>query len=513
MSVQITFGARTLPREAVEERARRAAAAFRALGVGAGDVVAIILRNDFAFLETTVAAGYLGAYVTPVNWHATADEADYILHDCQPKAVVIHSDLVEGLRGAFPAGVPVLVVATPPDIRAAYGVAPDDPPAPDGARDWSAVVEAAVPLEPEAIESPGAMIYTSGTTGRPKGVRRRPPTPHEATEAGRMIAILFGNAGIDPADITALAAAPMYHSTPNAFVPHFYRLGANVIVHSRFDAEAMLAEIEASKVTHVLAVPTMFVRLLKLPQEVRDRYDVSSLRFVMHGAAPCPPEVKRAMIEWWGPVIWEHYGGTETSAITICDSAEWLAHPGTVGRAFEGAVLRILDDAGRPLPAGEIGEVACWRPTTSQFTYNGDDDKRARADRDGLVSLGDKGYLDADGFLHLSGRASDIVISGGVNIYPAEIEAELIRMPGVADCAVFGIPDEEFGEALCAHVQPHAGAQIEGEAVRGYLRGKVSGYKVPRVVVVSDTLPREDSGKIFKRKLREPYWAEAGRSI
>jgi long-chain acyl-CoA synthetase len=513
MSSWVKFGARVHPREGVEDRARRAANAFAALGIGAGDVVAVLMRNDFPFLEATIAAGYLGAYVTPVNWHATADEAGYVLGDCRPKAIVIHSDLVASVLSALPAGVPLLVVRTPEEIRAAYGVPAEEAALPAGATWWDHFVASAGPLEPSAIEPPGAMIYTSGTTGRPKGVRRQPPTAYEAQETAKMVARLFGSTGWDPAQVTALAAAPLYHSTPNGWVPHFYRAGAKVIVHVRFDAEAMLAEIAASKVTHLLAVPTMFVRLLKLPEAVRAKYDVSSLRFVMHGAAPCPPEVKKAMIAWWGPVIWEHYGGTETSAITLCDSQEWLDHPGTVGRAYDGAVLKILDEAGAELPVGAVGEVACWRPSTAQFTYHGDDAKRAKADRDGLVSLGDVGFLDADGFLYLSGRASDMVISGGVNIYPAEIEAELIRMPGVADCAVFGIPDDEFGEALCAYVQPQAGASVEPEAVKAFLRGKVSGYKVPRLVEISDSLPREDSGKIFKRKLREPYWVAAGRAI
>jgi long-chain acyl-CoA synthetase len=358
------------------------------------------------------------------------------------------------------------------------------------------------------------MIYTSGTTGRPKGVRRAPTTDAQAEASERNIAVIFGLGLAErPADITCLLAGPLYHSTPNAFSLRFFAMGARLVIEPRFDAEGLLRRIEQEKVTHLLAVPTMFVRLLRLPAEVRARYDLSSLRFVMHGAAPCPVHVKRAMIDWWGPIIHEHYGGTETGAVTYCDSNDWLAHPGTVGRALPGSDVRIIADDGSDAATGGTGEIICWNRNTPDFTYHGDDDKRRRADRQGLLTLGDVGYLDRDGFLYLCGRANDMVISGGVNIYPAEIEAELHKMDGVADCAVFGIPDEEFGEKLCAVVQPAPGADLTPAQVQAHLRALVAGYKVPRQVEFRSDLPREDSGKIFKRKLREPYWENAGRRI
>eukprot|EP01036_Dinobryon_divergens_P052639 gene52639-70372_t len=260
-------------------------------------------------------------------------------------------------------------------------------------------------------------------------------------------------------------------------------------------------------------VPTMFVRLLRLPDDVKARYDVSSLRFVSHGAAPCAPAVKRQMIEWWGPVINEYYGATETGVVVWHGSEDALRKPGTVGRAVPGATVRVVDDQGRDVAMGEVGEIYVRGPHLADFTYNNDDAKRREVALGQLVTVGDIGYVDADGFLFLCDRKRDMIISGGVNIYPAEIEGVLIQMPGVRDCAVFGIPDEEFGEQICAYVEPVAGAGLNVTSVRAYLAEHLARYKVPRVVEFIAALPREDSGKIFKRKLRAPYWEKAGRSI
>jgi long-chain acyl-CoA synthetase len=313
--------------------------------------------------------------------------------------------------------------------------------------------------------------------------------------------------------VRALLPGPLYHSAPNSFGLRAGKLGGVLVLMPRFDPEQFLRLVESERIDTIFMVPTMFIRLLKLPATVREKYDVSSLRHIIHAAAPCPADVKRAMIDWWGPIIHEHYGGTETGAVTYCDSNDWLAHPGTVGRALPGSDVRIIADDGSDAATGGTGEIICWNRNTPDFTYHGDDDKRRRADRQGLLTLGDVGYLDRDGFLYLCGRANDMVISGGVNIYPAEIEAELHKMDGVADCAVFGIPDEEFGEKLCAVVQPAPGADLTPAQVQAHLRALVAGYKVPRQVEFRSDLPREDSGKIFKRKLREPYWENAGRRI
>jgi long-chain acyl-CoA synthetase len=305
----------------------------------------------------------------------------------------------------------------------------------------------------------------------------------------------------------------MYHTAPNVYALAAATRGMDMTIMPRFDAEEFLRIVERERVSVVQMVPTHFVRLLALPEQVRARYDLSSLRWIVHAAAPCPPDVKRAMIDWLGPIVAEYYGGTETGPVVFCTSQEWLSHPGTVGRALERAVIEIVDEQGRKVPTGESGEVYMWLDAWPDFTYAGDEEKRRAVERNGLVTCGDIGYLDADGYLYLNDRRSDMVISGGVNIYPAEIEACLQSLPGVRDCAVFGIPDDEFGEALAAHVELDAGARLDAEDVRAHVRANLAAYKTPRVVEFSDSLPREDSGKIFKRRLREPYWAGRERAI
>lgn len=510
-------GDRQITHEELANRQARAAAAFASLGIGTADAVAVMLRNDFAFLEASGAIGQLGGYSVPVNWHYTEDEADYLFNNCGAKAIVVHADILAGIRGAVPKGVPVFVVPTPPEIAAAYSVPPERTQVQPGDTDWNQWIAGFEPRPVEVTNPPGAMIYTSGTTGRPKGVRRKPPTPEQAAASLQQVAGAFGllNAIVNPGSekIVTIIPGPMYHSAPNGYSGLAVRAGADIILQPRFDAEDMLRLIDRHKVTHIQMVPTMFVRMLKLPDDVKAKYDVSSLRYVVHAAAPCPPHVKRAMIEWWGPIINEYYGSTETSAVTFCTAEEWLAHPGTVGRASRNVSIRILDDEGRDVKQGEPGELYARLTTGGDFTYHGDDTKRAKAEKEGLISVGDIAYQDEDGFVFLCDRRNNMVISGGVNIYPAEIENELLKVPGVADGVVFGIPDEDFGEVLCAIIQPAPGAQIDASFVRTELAKHLARYKVPKTIELQPELPREDSGKVFKRKLREPYWANAGRSI
>jgi long-chain acyl-CoA synthetase len=286
-----------------------------------------------------------------------------------------------------------------------------------------------------------------------------------------------------------------------------------MVLQPRFDAEELLRLIEEHRITHLHMVPTMFVRLLKLPDAVKRKYDVSSLKFVAHGAAPCSSAVKKQMIEWWGPVINEYYGGTETGATVFHTAAEALKKPGTIGRPIDGVVLKVLDPEGRELGPNEVGELYMRVVGMTDFTYHGLDDKRREVERHGLITVGDIGYVDEDGYVYLCDRARDMVISGGVNIYPAEIESVLITLPGVKDCAVFGIPDDEYGEALCAHIELQDGARLSDEDVRRFLRPHIAKYKVPKIIEFRAELPREDSGKIYKRKLRAPYWENVGRQI
>jgi long-chain acyl-CoA synthetase len=510
---EIVSGERRIDSEELQLRAARAASALKSLGVGQGSGVALCLRNDIEFFEVSLGAGALGAFAIPINWHCSPDEVRYILEDSGAKVLVIHADLLARARASLPDDVAVVVVRTSPAVRQAYGI--DEAAAtPAGDLEWSEWITAFEPHAAPAREMTQAIIYTSGTTGRPKGVRRPPFTPDQQAAVVRMLAIDFGLAYFDdPGDIVTAVIGPIYHSAPNAHAIFSLRAGANVVFMPRFDPEDLLRLIERERITHLNMVPIMFSRLLKLPEEIRLRYDVSSLRFVAHAAAPCPPDVKRAMIDWWGPVINEYYGATECGNVTFCTAEEWLSHPGTVGRPIEGVELRILDDSGSALPPGEIGEIAAAYVGLHEFTYHGDEEKRRSIDRDGLIAPGDVGYVDEEGYLFICDRKVDMVISGGVNIYPAEIESVLHEMPEIADCAVFGIPDDDYGESLCAVIEPRLGQELAPETVQAFLRDRVAGYKVPRRVEFREALPREDSGKIFKRKLREPFWEGAGRTI
>ncbi len=510
MSGVIISGARTATIESVQIRAARAASGLEALGIGPTDTVALFLRNDIAAFEAAGAAALIGAYAVPINWHLAAEEAGYILNDCQARVLIVHADMLPRIEDAIPQGVTVLVVETPPELAATYGVPEEACSVPSGFVDWSRWLSAFQPAQPRALPSPGAMIYTSGTTGRPKGVRR---LPVDESQMEQLYAPVLAAFGIRPG-IRCIIPAPLYHSAPNTYAALAARVGAEAIVlMPRFEPEELLALIERHRITHIQVVPTMFIRLLKLPEEVRNRYDVSSLQFVVHAAAPCPADVKARMIEWWGPVISEYYGSTEIGTVVFCNSEEALAHPGTVGRALPGVQVRVLDENGNDAPVNTPGDVYARIMAGTDFTYHGDDSKRRAAEKHGLISVGDIGYLDGEGFLYLCDRRNDMVISGGVNIYPAEIEAALIGMPEIADCAVFGIPDEEMGEALCACVQPAFDAPEDEGAIRVYLKAHIAGYKIPKRIVFLPELPREDSGKIFKRKLRAPYWEGVNRKI
>jgi long-chain acyl-CoA synthetase len=507
----VISGARDVPMAALNDRVQRAAGGFAQAGVGPGDAVALFLRNDIAFFEASLAAGVLGAYSTPVNWHYNAEEANYIFENSDAKAIVVHADMLSGIEAGLPEGIAVFVVPTPPEVQEAYGIDPNVCAVAEGWTDWNAWVDGNDPLPPSDTLAPGSMIYTSGTTGRPKGVRREAPTPEQLAARMDTIGMAMGlKRGDEPRTVVT---GPMYHSAPNAYGWLALQLGGSVVLQPRFDPEELLAMIEKYKITHMHMVPTMFVRLLKLPDPVKSKYDLSSLQFVVHAAAPCPPDIKQGMIDWWGPVINEYYGSTEVGPVTFCTSEGWLKHPGTVGTRVANVDLRILDENGKDVAQGEPGEIYCLNTGFGKFTYHKDEKKRQESEYEGLVSVGDIGYLTEDGYLFLCDRKNDMVISGGVNIYPAEIEAALHNLPGVHDCAVFGIPDEEFGEKLCAVIEPEAGANLSADDVRAFAREHLAGYMVPRVVEFQTGLPREDSGKIFKRKLRAPYWEDAGRQI
>ncbi|WP_027528235.1 acyl-CoA synthetase [Bradyrhizobium sp. Ec3.3] len=505
----LASGERRRSNAAVADRANRIASGLAKFGVRQGDCVCMLMRNDIAFLEAAYAAMRLGAYGVPINWHFKPDEINYILQDSGTRVLIAHADMLHSLREAIPEGVIVLSVPTPPEILNTYKIDPGHPATPDFAIDFEAWLAQFQPYDGPVVPQPMNMIYTSGTTGHPKGVRRHAPTPEQQAAGERMRAMIYG---LKPGS-RALLPGPLYHSAPNSFGIRAGRLGGALVLMPRFEPEEFLALIERFSIDTIFMVPTMFIRLMKLPEAVREKYDVFSLRHVIHAAAPCPPDVKRAMIEWWGPVIHEFYGSTESGAVTFATSEDALKKPGTVGKISPGAELRFIGEDGRVLDVGEIGEIYSRMRESTDFTYHNKPDKRTEIDRDGFITSGDVGYIDADGYVFICDRKRDMVISGGVNIYPAEIEAVLHAIPGVHDCAVFGIPDAEFGEALMAVVEPQAGVILDEVSIRASLKAHLADYKVPKHVEIRAQLPREDSGKIFKRRLRDPYWEQAGRKI
>ncbi len=483
-------GERTLGAGELRERGRRLAGWLDAAGVCARDRVAYLLDNCIAVFEIGVACQLLGAFPVPINYHASSEEARYVLEDSAARAFVTsmgHAGRIAPAARGLEAldGRRLLVGGTLDDFA-----------------DYQAALAAAKPFEAQARPAPGVVIYTSGTTGRPKGVMRGPASPERAlrfVQTFRDVCKL----GEEPVH---LVTGPLYHSAPSTFARISLLLGGRVVILPRFDPEAVLRAIDAYRVTHVHLVPTMMRRLLSLPEASRRRYRLDSLRAVQHAAAPCPEETKRAMIDWWGPIVDEYFGSTEAGICTYISAPEALVRPGSVGRAIAGVLVRILDEEGRELGPGRVGDVCVGSDASRGFDYHGASGKLTEATRGELFATGDMGYLDDEGYLYLVDRRADLVISGGVNIYPAEIEAALMTHPAVRDCAVFGIPDDEWGERLHAVVELEQAAEASEAALSAHLSDKVARYKLPRSIEFVAELPREPSGKIFKRKLREPFW-------
>jgi long-chain acyl-CoA synthetase len=491
----VVIGTQRVAQQALLDQGSRAATALDRIGVREGDAIALLIRNDVCYFEVLQAAALLGAYVVPLNWHSTADEISYILSDCAPRALIGHSDLIDKAARAIPDDLPTFVVDGPVADEASRTALPSQ------ARDWLAFRDAAAQWTQPARAPRGTMIYTSGTTGHPKGVRRAPMTPEQV---GKNAALLREIYGIEDG-MRAFVCGPLYHASPGAFARQAFQHADLTVLQQSFDPEDLLRVIADQRITHLTMVPTMFVRLLRLSDMIRSSYDLSSIRWVTHTGAACPPDVKRRMIDWWGPVIHETYGATETGPAVGCNTPEWLAHPGTVGRPMAGTEIRIYDEKADEVAPGGIGEIYLRTAAYSDFTYHDRPDQRAQVDRNGLVTCGDVGYLDADGFLYISDRKRDMVISGGVNIYPAEIENILVDCPGVRDRAVFGVPDEEFGESLIAAIEAEPEARPAPADVKAFLEQRLARFKVPKRFVFLDALPREASGKIFKRKLRDRY--------
>jgi long-chain acyl-CoA synthetase len=483
-------------------RVDRLAGALRGLGLTAGDAIAIHSGNRREYFELMTAAAHVGLRFVMVNWHWTADELAYILSDSGTRAVFSED--------AF-AGTAVAAARTAgTEFRVGIGDVPGFTPyeeflagGPDG--------------EPAGQVLGWPMFYTSGTTGRPKGVRRKLMGTGAPLEGFKATIALTGELLRAPADGRTLLVGPVYHSAQWLWSHGLLCGGRSVVMRRAFDPEETLRLIEEYRITNVHLVPTQFVRLLRLGEATRRRHDLSSLTAVWHGAAPCPPEIKRRMIEWFGPVVYEYYGSTESAVNTVVTSQEWLERPGTVGRPLPMSELHVLRDDGTPAEVGEPGQLWFRYADGDDVEYWGAPDKTASMHgHAGLFTTGDIGRLDEDGYLFLSGRTIDMIISGGVNIYPAEIEGVLITHPAVRDVAVFGVPDEEYGEQVKAVVEPedgHEPSDALAEELIAHCRRTLAGYKAPRTVDFADALPRTPTGKLYKRLLREPYWHDRPTSI
>jgi long-chain acyl-CoA synthetase len=507
--IDFISGDRQIGQNDFEVHVRSVAAALARLGVGEEDAVLILLRNDIEFLEASQAVTYLGGCVVALNWHGTPDDMLYIANDCGARAVIAHADLLH-LIDKLPL-MPVISVPVADHVSKEYGAAAQVDGHPNVTEWQDLLATAPIELPPKVAREP--IIYTSGTTGKPKGVRRFPMTaPGAAEQMRKALGSAFGLKD----GMRTLVLSPFYHAGPASYLRAAMatmKTGGLVVIHPRFDPEKTLQAIQAHRIDRLWMVPTMFVTLLKLPEEVRRKYDVSSLKHVIHTAAPCPVDVKKRMIEWFGPVIYEFYGSTEVGPVTVAGPQDALDRPGTVGRVTEDSRIVILDDAGEAMPAGEIGEIAAKNRFFPEFTYWNREPERRALDRGEFVATGDIGYFDGDGFLFLCDRKSHMIISGGVNIYPAEIESIALEHPKIKDCAAFGIPDEKFGEAIALMVEKAPNADLSEAEVSSFLKGRVASYKMPKLIQFHASLPREDSGKIFKRLLRRPFWEQTGRNI
>jgi long-chain acyl-CoA synthetase len=495
----------------LNRRVDRLVNALRQRGLAEGDTVAMMAGNQREALEVALACMHGGWLLVPVNWHWVAAELAHVLGDADAAALVVDqrwADVaVEADRLAADGEGPV------GRVRVAISDAP-----PDGFEAYEEMLGAADASEPADQVRGGVMFYTSGTTGHPKGVRGGLAGVGGPPEIWQfVVGALAETMEPAPKSPVQLVCGPSYHSAQWVFAVVPLLLGATVVLQHRFEADQVLAAIDEHAVTNTHLVPAQFVRLLRLPDAVRSSFSGASLHRVHHGAAPCAPDVKRQMIEWWGPIINEYYGGTEGGFITLITSEEWMERPTSVGRAMPTIEVLVVDGDGRRLPAGQTGDLYFRNLLGIDFEYHNAGEKTEAAHLEpGVGTLGDVGHLDEDGYLHLSDRRIDMIISGGVNIYPAEIEGVLTAHPAVVDAAVFGIPDEEMGEKVMAVVvpaDPDAAPEALSAELESHVRELLAGYKCPRRWEVAASLPRSEAGKLLKRELRAPYWADVDRSI
>jgi long-chain acyl-CoA synthetase len=481
-------------------RAHQVVHALRALGLGHGDGVAVLLGNGVEIIEVSLACSEGGWAFTPLNTYLTSSEVASILEHSGAKALVVEARHAAGYLGEAA------------EAAARLGVAVIGVGGLDGVPELDDLLTAQPTTAPEHRRAGTLFPYTSGTTGKPKGIKRAAPDvdPSEAANASA----LFGRAfDFRPFDGPHLVTTGMYHGGSHSYYIGSLHVGHGLVIHEKFDPQRTLADIERYRVRSAYMVPTQFHRLLQLPDEVRNAYDVSSLHSVVHSAAPCPKDVKQQMMDWWGPVIWETYGGMEGPA-TIAKPKWWLKKPGTVGRAIRGVQLSILDADSQSLGPGEIGAI--YIDNGVGFAYHGDAEGTQSAFKGSRFTLGDVGYLDEDGYLFIKDRVKDMIITGGVNVYPAEVEALLLGHPSVRDVGVIGIPDADWGEQVKAVVQVIEGVDPSPELADELLlfcKEHLAAYKCPRSIDFRADMPRTEAGKLYKRQIRDEYWADAGRSL
>jgi long-chain acyl-CoA synthetase len=492
---EITFGE-------LLARANRLVHGLRSLGLKKGDCFATILENEAAVYETFMAAAQAGMYVTPINNKLAPPEIAYIVENCEAKAVFASAQFGDVVQKAMAASnIP---------LEARFSTAPLA-----GFRDYVAFREDHPDTTPGDRASGTMMTYTSGTTGRPKGVRR-PLPPQSPEEMGSLYTGMLQLFGFKPIDNNVhIVGSPLYHTAVLSFSTNHMHLGHTIVLMKKWEPELMLQKIERYRVTCSHMVPTQFNRLLSLPEDVKKKYDLSSLRMMVHSAAPCPVPIKWRMLEWWGDVIYEYYAASEGGG-TLATPQDWKKKPGTVGNPWPFSAIQIRDDEGNVLAPNAVGTVFIRMGEGRSFEYFKDKEKTEKAYNDVFFTVGDAGYLDEDGYLFLCDRKADMIISGGVNIYPAEIEGVLVTHPKVRDAAVFGIPNDDWGEEVKAVIEPHDGVSTGPQFTKellDYCEERLAKYKWPKTFDYSEKLPREENGKLLKRKLRDPYWAGRDRAI
>jgi long-chain acyl-CoA synthetase len=490
MAITSSRGSRSF--DELNARANQLVDLFRERGLERGNAVALFCSNRPEFAEVWAATQRYGLRLTAINWHVMADEAAYIVDNCEARAFIADARFAQ-VAADCAAGAPKASerLAIGGEIR--------------GFESYEAALAGRPSDDPEDPKLGGTMLYTSGTTGRPKGVHRgtEPPRRGLVIEVPR-------SAAFDPAHDACLCTGPLYHAAPLAFnlaLP--LNLGVGVVLMDHWDAEETLRLIQEHGITHTHMVATMFHRMLALPDEIKRRYDTASLRYILHGAAPTPVHVKKAMMDWLGPILWEYYAATEGGG-TFISPEEWLRKPGSVGRPVPGQVIDIRDEDGRRLETGGVGNVYFKAPEVGRFEYFKDPEKTASAYDGDFFTLKDIGYVDEDGYLFLTGRTAEVIISGGVNIYPAEVDAALLMHPAVSDCAVVGVPDGDWGEAVKGVVLLNAGREpseaLADELIQ-HCRARLAHFKCPRSIDFVDDLPRHDTGKIYRRLVRDRYWS------